>query len=105
FGIAMKAYPEKGSIFTGWTGSVVSNSPAIYFAMQNGMSLQANFEPNPFPPVSGAYYGLVTTGSTQQAGMVQMGVSASGVFSGRIFSSGGTWSFVGALDASGSATV
>jgi len=103
--LAVRATPARGSIFTGWTGSIVSGSAALTFQMEDGLSLQANFEPNPFGPVSGAYYGILTGSSGAESGLVRVTVSATGLFSGRIFLSGSAFSFTGALDASGSATV
>jgi uncharacterized protein YkwD len=103
--LTVKATPARGSIFTGWTGSIVSGSAALTFQMQDGLALQANFEPNPFAPVIGAYYGILTTGSGVESGLARITVSASGLFTGRIFLSGSAWSVTGALDAAGSATV
>jgi hypothetical protein len=103
--ITIKATAARGSIFTGWTGSVVSGSPSLTFTMQEGMNLQANFEPNPFPPVSGAYYGILTTGSGAQDGLVRLALSSGGIFSGRLNLSGTALSLSGALDPAGSATV
>jgi hypothetical protein len=103
--ITLRAVPAKGSIFTGWTGSIVSGSAVLTFQMVDGFDLQANFEPNPFGPVSGAYYGILSSGSGDESGLVRIAVSSGGLFTGRVFISGEAYSFTGALDASGSATV
>jgi len=103
--ITLKAAPAAGSIFTGWTGSVVSGSTSLKFTMQDGLNLQANFEPNPFPAVSGGYYGIVTTGSGGQSGLMQIAVSGNGLFTGRVNIDGRTWGFSGHLDPTGFATV
>lgn len=103
--VTVKASPAPGYIFTGWTGSIVSGSASLSFTMRDGVSLEANFEPNPFAPVSGAYSGILTTGSGAQSGLVRLTVSASGLFTGRVELAGKAWSFTGRLDANGFATV
>ena len=107
--IILQARPAPGCIFTGWTGSIVSGSALLRFTMQDGLGLQANFEPNPFPAVSGAYFGLLTTGSSAgssaQSGLVRIAVSAIGRFTGRVDVDGGVWSFAGYLNPNGFATV
>jgi len=103
--VTLRASPASGSVFTGWSGSVVSGSASLTFVMQDGMSLQANFEPNPFPPVSGAYYGILTAGSGAQTGIAGLTVSSAGLVTGRIQLSGTVWTFTGALDPSGAATI
>lgn len=103
--LAIKATPGSGYIFTGWTGSIVSGSASLRFTMEDGMSLEANFEPNPFLPLSGPYYGILTTGSGAQSGLVRLSVSTSGLFSGRIQLSGTAWSFTSRLNPNGSATL
>ena len=103
--VTIRAFPAPGSVFAGWTGSVVSDSPSVTFAVQDGMSLQANFQPTPFIPVSGAYYGILTTGSGAQAGIFRLSVSTGGIFTGRILIGGSAFSVTGSLDITGSATV
>lgn len=104
--IKLNAVPAAGFIFAGWTGSITSSQPEISFSMQPGMSLQANFVPTPFIPISGAYYGLLTSGSAAtQSGLVRMAVSSNGIFTGKILLSGSYWSFTGALGANGTATI
>jgi len=104
--IAIRAVPRPGSIFTGWTGSIVSADPLIVFSIQADMSLQANFEPTPFIPVAGPYYGVVTTGSgTPATGVLRVAVTAGGVFTGRVTIDGVSYSFSGILDPSGAATL
>ena len=70
------------------------------------MSLQANFEPDPFTSKAGSYYGILTTGfGAQSAGLVRLTVSANGRFTGRIQLAGKAYSFAGRLDGDGAATV
>jgi hypothetical protein len=103
--VALRAAPAPGSIFVGWTGSVVSGGAVLRFPMAEGESLTANFEPNPFPVVSGAYYGVVTDASQTEVGMVTIDLTKSGAFTGRVIIFGSTFGFAGALNASGVATV
>jgi hypothetical protein len=103
--IALRATPAPGSIFTGWTGAMVSSKATITFPMENGLNLEANFEPNPFVPLAGAYGGLLTTGSGVSEGVVRLTVSAGGVFTGGMVIGGKAWALTGALDANGDATV
>jgi len=103
--ITLTASPASGSIFAGWTGSIVSGSASLGFTMQDGLRIEANFEPNPFVPLTGAYDGILTTGSGAQSGLVRLSLSAGGLFTGRIQLPGQAWSFTGQLDANGFATV
>lgn len=103
--VTIKATPAPGCLFAGWTGSMISGSPSVTFTMQDGFNLQANFVPNPFIAAGGAHYGILTTGSGAQAGLARLTVSTSGYFSGRLFLSGSAWSFTGAFDSTGAATV
>lgn len=103
--ITLKAAAAPGSIFAGWTGSIVSGSPSLTFPMSNGVGLQANFEPSPFPAFSGPYYGILLSGSGAQSGMVHIAVTSTGLFTGLIQYEGGNWSFHGKLDASGNASI
>ncbi len=104
--IAIKATPRAGSIFTGWTGSIVSANSVISFPVEPGMSLQANFEPTPFIPVAGPYYGIVSTGSgAAPSGFLRIAVTTGGVFTGRVIIGDVGYSFSGTLDPNGAATV
>lgn len=104
--VSIRAYPKPGSIFTGWTGSVVSANPLITFSVQASMSLQANFEPTPFIPVAGPYYGILTTGSgAPPSGVLRITVTTEGVFTGRVVIGDAGYSFSGMLDPTGAATV
>ena len=103
--IGIRATPGPGSIFTGWTGSIVSSSTVLIFPMQKEMSLQANFVPSPFPPLAGPYDAMLTTGTGVPAGIVGMTVSAGGLFTGRILEAGHLVAFTGSMSTSGSASV
>lgn len=103
--LEIKAVPDPGYIFAGWTGSIVSASATLKFTMQNGLNLQANFVPNPFLAVSGAYYGMLSSGSDSQNGLLRLELANNGAFTGRILMAGKAWSFIGTLSSSGSASV
>jgi hypothetical protein len=103
--ITVRETPAPGSVFAGWTGSITSSSAAITFPMRAGMTLQANFIPNPFPPLAGAYDGILSTGSDTAAGLAGVTVSGQGVFSGRITMAGKSWAFTGSLNTSGSDSI
>ena len=57
---AVTAAPNAGYIFATWTenGAVVSGSASYAFTLRGDQDLVANFIPNPFPAISGAYNGL-----------------------------------------------
>jgi len=101
----VKAIPAAGYVFAGWTGSMTSGSAALAFTMQDGLNLQANFIPNPFPGVAASYYGILASGTGAQDGVLRFTISASGIFTGRVQLADGSWSFIGRLAADGSATV
>jgi len=78
----MTAIPAAGYVFNGWTGDINSGSQALVFTMQQDLSLQANFIPNPFIPVMGLYNGLVTTDQPDidHEGSFRATVTSSGAF-------------------------
>lgn len=103
--VGIRALPAAGSIFTGWTGDIVSGSPTITFTMPATETLVANFEANPYIPISGPYLGLLTTGAGAPAGMVELTVTTGGLFTGRVMLNGKWYGVAGALNLSGAATV
>lgn len=103
--ITIKAKAAAGSVFAGWTGSITSGSSTLKFDMQDGLSLQANFVPNPFPAIRGGYYGVLTSGSGAPSGLVRLSLSGNGLFAGRVEFGGKSWSFTGRLDGYGYAAV
>ena len=80
---AMTAVPAAGFVFDGWTGDIQSSSPTIVFNMQQDLSLEADFIPNPFIPVMGLYNGLVISDSPDidHVGPFRAAVTSSGAFS------------------------
>ncbi|HEX4086209.1 MAG TPA: CAP domain-containing protein [Chthoniobacteraceae bacterium] len=104
--VTIRAKAAAGYVFTGWTGSVTSGSATLTFTMQNTVDLQANFSAGPYLAVTGAYYGVVTSGSSAAPdGFLQLSMLDTGRFTGRVFVSGSSWSFSGQLDSNGDATI
>jgi hypothetical protein len=97
--------PAPGYIFAGWTGTINSSKPVLSFPMQDGITEQASFIPNPFPLVSGKYFGLLMTGSGAQQGLVAVTLGAGGGFTGSVRWDGSVWGFAGVFDATGAATI
>jgi uncharacterized repeat protein (TIGR02543 family) len=84
---AMTAVPAAGYVFNGWTGDIDSTSPTLIFTMQQDLTVQASFVPNPFIPVMGSYSGLVTSdpADIDHVGSFRATVGASGAFSALIY--------------------
>ncbi|MGO9203558.1 MAG: InlB B-repeat-containing protein, partial [Limisphaerales bacterium] len=104
------AVPNAGYIFATWTenGAVVSGSASYAFTLRGDQDLVANFIPNPFPAISGAYNGLFcdeTNGvSPQSCGCFTITVAAKGAYTGSLQVGGGRYSFVGQFDFAGTAS-
>ena len=103
--IRVGAAPARGYVFDGWTGDITSWSSTLSFPMQKTVNLQANFIPNPFPAVAAPYYGMLTSGSNAQSGLVSVAVSTGGAFTARVLVDGKSWAFKGQLNAAGYAVV
>lgn len=97
------ATPATGWVFNGWTGSITSSSTALSFTMSEGLSLVANFVPNPFVGRNGLYNGLIQSGSPSHAssGFVSVKMTTSGGFSGKLTLGGVVYSVKGKFDAAG----
>lgn len=94
----ISAQPAAGYVFNGWSGGATASTPVLNFQMQDAMTLQANFVPNPFLPLVGYYSGLFSnpdTKSTASAGFIVIGLNARGAFSGRLTQLGATYPFGG----------
>ena len=96
------ATPAKGFVFTGWTGGISSASSVLSFAMPDGLSLQANFIPDPFPAAKGNYTGLLTSGTQ---GLVKIALQSSGAFSGKVYLGAISYRFSGRFSPLGVADV
>ena len=106
----MTAIPAAGQIFAGWAGITVANplNPRLVFQMQPGLTLAAQFIPNPFLPAQGNYFGLVSNpdGVTpESSGTLALSVASLGAFSGRLSVGGTAYALRGALNRNGEATV
>jgi cyclophilin family peptidyl-prolyl cis-trans isomerase len=78
--------PKAGQVFASWTGTVANSNRAVTtFVMSTNTVLTANFGPNLFPPVAGAYTGLFLNPSgvsPSNSGFVKITVASTGAFSG-----------------------
>lgn len=100
------ARPKAGWIFAGWSGGLSNGSPALTFAMQSNLVLQANFITNPFPALAGLYNGLIDDlggVAAESSGCVSLSVTRSGAFSGTLQLGTGRYGFSGQFDAQGAA--
>ena len=103
---SMTAAPSAGNVFAGWTGTVDASTPTINFTMQNGMTLKANFIPNPFATHAGTFRGTIQSDppSFAASGFFRITTTASGLFSGRIVLGSAATSISGKFQADGSFT-
>ncbi len=106
----MKAIPAAGQIFAGWEGVALANplNTKLVFQMQPGLTLVAQFIPNPFLPAQGNYFGLVANPNSvtpESSGKLTLSVAALGAFSGKLSVGGTAYALRGALNRNGYATV
>jgi uncharacterized repeat protein (TIGR02543 family) len=99
----LTAIPGAGYVFNGWSGDMQSNSPTIVFTMQQDLTLQANFIPNPFIPVMGTYNGLISSDSPDidHVGSFRAAVTSSGAFSAMLYLGKQVFSFAGKFTGDG----
>ena len=97
------ATPSNGSIFAGWSGSMTSASAELSFTMAAGLSLRANFIPNPFANAAGQYIGLFSSGDLH--GQLRVKLGRAGAFSGKVRYRGLSVALHGTFDPNGNATV
>jgi uncharacterized protein YkwD len=104
---AISAAPYAGAIFSHWSGGEYSTSRKLTFEMRAGLALTANFVPNPFLDRSGAYNGLLESGSAEHAtsGLVKISLASSGVVTGKVLLGGAVHAFTAQLNVNGDATV
>jgi hypothetical protein len=97
----LSAVPSAGNLFSNWVGgatlpySVLSTGSAYTFNMQSNLVLQANFVANPFIPQTGTFNGLfLDTNDVTEAssGFFTLTLTKSGTFTGKIMTSGKTYS-------------
>ena len=101
------AKPGPGDIFVNWTdvaGNIVGTTPKLTFTMANGLTLQANFIPNPFTPIQGTYAGLfadTNNFSPASAGALSATLTGQGTLTAQLQLAGTTYRFSGPLSPSG----
>src|SRR6266542_1522166 len=100
------ATPGAGYVMSNWTGNVSAATPKLTFVMQSNMVLQANFVPNPFLSVNGAYNGLfydTNEVAPRSAGYFTAATTRKGAFSARVQLAGRRYSLSGQFDLAGQA--
>jgi hypothetical protein len=103
----VRAIQGPGQAFAGWIG-VDSQSSLLHFTMQSNLMLVANFVLSPFPPVKGRYAGLMANTNgvlPENSGCFTIAMTASGLFTGKLFVGGKGHGFRGLLDLAGDAAV
>ncbi len=107
------AVPARNWVLTNWiasgSGSFVSNSPVLNFTMMSNLVLQANFVPNPFLAIKGAYNGLfyqtnANSPVTEQSSgfaTITIGSASKGAYSAVVKVDGGSYSCSGMFDLKG----
>jgi hypothetical protein len=81
------AVPGSGQLFASWSGSVTSSTPKLSFTLTTNTVLQANFIPNPYLAVQGAYNGLFYEEDgvrPDSAGAFTVSVTTRGSYSGKL---------------------
>jgi hypothetical protein len=104
----IKAVSGAGQIFAGWSGTLRSDAAVLSFTMETNLVIIANFVPNPFLPVQGAYAGLIVNSNnitTDNSGYFAVTVTKSGAFTGKILTAGRRFGFSGKLSVTGDANV
>lgn len=101
------AVPRVGYLFLNWTGTINTNVAKLSFTMKEGMSLTANFVPNPFLAATGKYNGLFheAGGITHQtAGFFSITLRDTSAFGGTLVLDGDRIAFTGKFNADGTVT-
>jgi len=100
---SLTASPFAENIFASWDGAT-NQGARLNFIMQPELVLTANFIPNPFPRVQGAYTGLVlnTNGvAPESSGLVTLQIGSLGAFSGRLVLGGASFALSGQFHPTG----
>jgi hypothetical protein len=101
----LTAKPQKGQIFAGWGGDLSGSSKVLFFTMPDtDAEVIATFVANPFVEgVTGKYAGLLA-GSTlahETSGLIEINVTKTGAFSGKVWHSGKSYPVKGEFNGSG----
>jgi hypothetical protein len=95
------ATPASGYLFSGWSGSVSSQSPTITFTMQSNTVLQANFVASPFAGATATYNGLFNEADEvrlHSSGAFNVFIDGSGNFSAWVQLGYTRYQFAGAFE-------
>jgi hypothetical protein len=103
----MAAQPDDGSVFSGWSGSIVTNSPLLTFTMTNGLSFTATFTTVLSPAsYNGLFFEDLPTGvEFLRSGAITVTTAKGGKCSGTVEIGKNRYSFTGQLDTNGMATI
>jgi hypothetical protein len=107
---ALKARPQAGKIFAGWTGDITGSGKLLYFTMPDAdLQVTATFVDNPFSEgVIGKYTGLLqgpNPAAPQTSGLLTTVVTRTGAATGKVWLGGksypmkGEFNGLGRLDA------
>jgi hypothetical protein len=103
--VTLKARPNTGQVFNGWTGYINSPQRSISFVMPNeDVGLTADFVPSPFvSQITGAYSGLVQAAAVtfQSSGFLRLDVTSTGAFTGKLILAGVSYALQGEFTGSG----
>lgn len=108
--LSIPAFPKPGSLFSNWTGSIVSTTNPLVFVMRSNTVFQANFVINPFLPLKGSFNGLFFVTNAQigvqheSSGFVTLALTDRGRYSGNVQLAGKRHPFSGQFTLEGKAT-
>jgi len=107
--LSIPALPKTGSLFSNWTGSIVSTTNPLVFVIRSNTTLQANFVLNPFLPLKGSFEGLFVVPDPssvrhENSGFVAFTLTDRGKYSGRLQLAGKRLPFSGQFSLEGKAT-
>lgn len=104
----LRANPNPGSLFAGWSGSINTTQPNISFTLTSNMVLNARFVSNPYIGLKGTFNGLfydTNNVTMDSAGSITFSLNQLGRFSGHLaMNAAASLPFGGQFDADGNAT-
>ncbi len=106
-GYTLIATPKAGFVFSNWTGAVSGRLPKLNFMMVSNLNIIANFVPNPFLNVKGAYNGLIYVpdcATNAGAGFFNFNLTDRGTYTASVLLGGKKYPASGTLDLEGFAT-